>query len=105
MNREGMNREGMNKEGKFEQGSKFSILSSQPQRGGEPVFDAPWQARTFAMAVKLHESGLFAWPEWSARLSENIAHHEKGNRVENSDDYYSLWQQTLEQFISERVNG
>ena len=33
----------------------------------------------------------------------NIANHEKQAGVESSDDYYSLWQQTLEQFIDERI--
>ncbi|MGB5707050.1 MAG: nitrile hydratase accessory protein [Arenicellales bacterium] len=80
------------------------LLSTQPQEDGEPVFDAPWQARTFAMAVKLCESGLFSWKEWSDRLSENIALFEQRSTVTNSEDYYSLWQQTLEQFIEERLD-
>lgn len=81
------------------------LFANQPQEDGEPVFDAPWQARTFAMAVKLHESGLFSWKEWSDRLSQNIAAHERENAVASSEDYYSLWQQTLEQFIEERIDS
>ena len=81
------------------------LFANQPQEGGEPVFDAPWQARTFAMAVKLHESGLFSWKEWSDRLSQNIAVHERENAVASIEDYYSLWQQTLEQFIEERIDS
>ena len=26
-----------------------------------PVFRAPWEAQAFAMAVKLHERGIFTW--------------------------------------------
>lgn len=81
------------------------LLSSQPQEDGEPVFDAPWQARSFAMAVKLYESGLFSWKEWSDRLSQNIATHERQGAVVNSEDYYSLWQQTLEQFVEEKLDS
>lgn len=81
------------------------LLSSQPQEDGEPVFDAPWQARTFAMAVKLYESGMFSWKEWSDRLSQNIAAHEQQHAVASSENYYSLWQQTLEQFIEERLDS
>lgn len=81
------------------------LLATQPQEDGEPVFDAPWQARTFAMAVKLYESGLFSWKEWSDRLSQNISAHERENAVASSEDYYSLWQQTLEQFIEERIDS
>jgi len=82
-----------------------NLFNGQPQQDGEPVFDAPWQARTFAMAIKLHEGGLYSWKEWSDRLSQNIAIHEQQQAVTNSEDYYTLWQQTLEQFITERVPG
>ena len=74
-------------------------LPRQPQQDGEPVFDAPWQARTFAMAVKLHQAGLFSWNEWSSQLSRNISLFEENREVKTSEDYYTLWQQTLEQFV------
>ena len=63
------------------------------------MFDAPWQARTFAMAVKLHQAGLFSWNEWSLQLSRNISLFEQDREVKTSEDYYTLWQQTLEQFV------
>ena len=40
---------------------------------GGPVFAEPWQAQAFAMAIQLHERGLFTWPEWAAALSAQIA--------------------------------
>jgi nitrile hydratase accessory protein len=46
---------------------------------------------------------LYSWKEWSDRLSENIAEHELHEAMTSSDDYYTLWQQTLEQFIAERI--
>lgn len=81
----------------------IDLPPSLPQRDGEPVFDAPWQARTFAMAVKLHESGLYSWTEWAERLAANIAEREKSGAIASSDDYYTTWQETLEQLVSERV--
>ena len=39
---------------------------------GEPVFREPWEAHAFAMAVRLHEQGLFTWPQWAATLAEEI---------------------------------
>jgi len=83
------------------------LLEKQPNLDGELVFDAPWQARTFAMAVKLHEAGMFSWSEWSHRLAKNIANAEEVNSgaVENSDDYYTLWQQTLEMLIQEKESS
>jgi hypothetical protein len=38
-----------------------------------PVFEEPWQAQIFALVVRLHEQGLFSWPEWSGTLSEVLA--------------------------------
>ena len=44
-----------------------------PMANGEVVFEAPWQSRVFAMAVSLHESGLFPWSEFQAQLIDVIA--------------------------------
>jgi len=80
------------------------ILEKQPSLDGALVFDAPWQARTFAMAVKLHETGMFSWNEWSERLAKNIASAEEMNSeaVVSSEDYYTLWQKTLEMLVQEK---
>jgi nitrile hydratase accessory protein len=63
----------------------------------EPVFDAPWQAAAFAMAVKLHEKGLFTWNEWAETLSA----------VMRDDDhmacgYYEQWLEALERLIEDK---
>ena len=39
----------------------------------EPNFTEPWEAEAFAMAVALHEGGLFSWEEWTQALSAAIA--------------------------------
>ena len=75
-------------------------IPGQPQADGELVFAAPWQARTFAMAVQLNQSGLFEWKEWAAQLAHNIAEFEKQNTIKDSDAYYRLWQETLEQIVA-----
>ena len=77
-------------------------IAGQPEADGELVFSAPWQARTFAMAVELNQSGFFEWKEWAERLSRNIAEHEKQAAIEDSDTYYRLWQETLEQIVREK---
>lgn len=81
----------------------IALQPTQPQKNGEPVFDAPWQARTFAMAVKLHETGLFTWTEWSDRLSAQIAARESDRPIVTGEDYYRAWQATLEALVAERV--
>ena len=53
-------------------GDKLDELPSLPRDGEGPVFAEPWQAQAFAMTVKLHEAGWFAWGEWAACLAEEI---------------------------------
>ena len=43
------------------------------EAGESPQFQAPWEARAFAMVVKLSEAGLFTWSEWVGFLSRSIA--------------------------------
>ncbi len=74
----------------------ISLLTSQPESNGEPVFDAPWQARAFSIAVSLNEAGCFEWSEWADEFSASIEEYEKENKIESSDDYYRLWLHTLE---------
>ena len=83
----------------------IQLMVSQPRENGEPVFDAPWQARTFAMALKLNEAGLFTWQEWADRFAGAIAEHESTAPIETNADYYTLWQGTLEQLVAEKTTG
>ena len=39
-----------------------------PRDAEGPVFREPWEAQAFAMALALHERGLFTWTEWAATL-------------------------------------
>lgn len=55
----------------------------------EQPFDAPWQARAFALVVGLHESGLFSWEQWTDALATEIA--------EDPDrPYYEAWLAALQ---------
>ncbi len=44
-----------------------------PRDAEGPVFREPWEAQAFAMALALHERGLFTWPEWAATLVASAA--------------------------------
>ncbi len=83
--------------------AQLEPLVGQPHTDGALVFDAPWQARTFAMAVMLHESGWFSWQEWATLLARHIAAFEKHANIADNDAYYQLWQQTLEQLVAEKI--
>ena len=52
-----------------EPGSK-TAHSIVPKAVGEdePVFKEPWEARAFALAVALNESGHLDWSEWAQSL-------------------------------------
>ena len=76
------------------------ILPGMPHAGNEPVFREPWEAQAFAMAVKLHEQGLFTWPEWADTLAREIsAAHAAGDAV-LGDPYHHHWLAALETLVS-----
>jgi nitrile hydratase accessory protein len=59
----------------------------------ERVFDEPWQAQAFAIAVKLSEQGYFTWPEWSAALADELA-------TADARGYYEHWLAALERLVT-----
>ncbi len=79
-----------------------SQFAGMPVEEGEPVFTAPWQAKTFAMAVQLNESGVFTWVEWADELSRHIAEFEKSSSIVDSDQYYTLWHDALEALVTRK---
>ena len=75
--------------------------------GPEKVFDAPWHAEVFALAVHLNEGGYFDWSEWAGRFGENLAAAKTvkigvGEGLDGSDDYYQIWLQTLIELMQEK---
>jgi nitrile hydratase accessory protein len=75
-------------------------LPAMPRDQDGPVFDEPWQAHAFAVAVRLAETGCFSWREWSAALSQQIRlaqeHHGPGV------GYYHHWLRALERLCVEK---
>lgn len=67
--------------------------------GGEPVFEEPWQAQAFAMAVSLIESGQISWQEWSTALGDEISQAAQQGIAEDGSGYYELWLNTLERLV------
>jgi nitrile hydratase accessory protein len=68
----------------------------------EPVFKAVWEAQAFAMAVALHERGMFSWKEWSATLAEVIAEVKARGEPDTGEDYYRHWMTALERIVSRK---
>jgi nitrile hydratase accessory protein len=76
------------------------LLPDMPQDGGEPVFAEPWQAQAFAMALALHQRGLFSWPEWAEALSQQIRSAQVGGDADLGDTYYRHLLSTLETLVA-----
>jgi nitrile hydratase accessory protein len=69
---------------------------------GSPVFKEPWEAQAFAMAVRLHDEGIFTWPEWAERLAEEIQRQQAAGDPDLGDTYYVHWLTTLERLVAEK---
>jgi nitrile hydratase accessory protein len=69
-----------------------------PRQDDEPVFQAPWEARVFAMVVGLHKQGRFDWSEWV----EHLVHEIDAARDAGAFDtpYYELWVRACERLLS-----
>jgi nitrile hydratase accessory protein len=66
-----------------------------PRKNGELVFDAPWEGRSFGLALALHEQGVFDWEEFRRRLISSIAASPTG-------DYYEQWLRALESLLVDK---
>jgi nitrile hydratase accessory protein len=67
-----------------------------------PIFQAPWEAEVFALAVSLNERGLFTWKEWAATLGDEIKKAQAAGDPDSGDTYYLHWLATLERILAEK---
>jgi nitrile hydratase accessory protein len=74
-----------------------------PTGSDGPVFRAPWEAQVFAMAVALHERGLFTWPEWAATLADEIKRAQTAGDPDTGETYYRHWLAALERLVAEKA--
>jgi nitrile hydratase accessory protein len=77
-----------------------SALEDLPQDDDGPVFREPWEAQAFAMALSLHERGLFTWNEWAAALADEIKIAQAGGDPDTGTTYYRHWLATLEKLVA-----
>ena len=67
------------------------------------MFREPWEAHAFAMALALHEHGLFTWPEWAATLADEIKRAQAQGDPDSGDTYYRHWLAALERLVAEKA--
>jgi nitrile hydratase accessory protein len=77
------------------------LLAGTPLDSEQP-FSAPWEARAFAMAVRLSEAGVFSWDEFRSHLIEQIGIADKAMAhgwEEPGDGYYTHFLSALEKLL------
>ena len=78
------------------------LLPGMPTDGAEPVFREPWEAHAFALAVSLHQRGLFTWPEWAETLAAQIGAAQAAGDADLGDTYYRHWLAALETLVARK---
>ena len=77
-------------------------VPSIPRDSEGPVFREPWEAQAFAMALALHDRGLFTWPEWAATLADEIKRAQAAGDPDTGETYYRHWLNALERIVAEK---
>lgn len=78
----------------------IDALPALPRDHEGPVFDEPWQAQAFALAVRLSEAGCFTWSEWAEVLSQEIKAAQERGDPDLGDTYYQHWLGALERICA-----
>ena len=69
-------------------------------READVVFTAPWQAQAFALALALHERGVFTWQEWTTALAGVIGEARQRGEADTGEQYYEHWLTALERITA-----
>lgn len=77
----------------------LSLIPRRPGDAESPVFREPWEAQAFAMAVSLHERGVFGWKEWADALAAQIRVAQTKGDADLGDTYYQHWLCALEALV------
>lgn len=77
-------------------------LPGIPRDADGPVFREPWEAQAFAMALALHQHGLFTWTEWAATLGDEIKRAQAAGDPDTGETYYHHWLAALERLVAEK---
>jgi nitrile hydratase accessory protein len=75
-------------------------LPALPRDKDGPVFNQPWEAKAFALAVRLSEAGCFTWPEWVRTFSQEIKTAQERGDPDLGDTYYQHWLNALEKICA-----
>ena len=77
----------------------LTTLPRLPRDTGGPVFNEPWEAQAFALAVKLSEEGHFTWKEWAGALGDELKAAADRGEPDDGSRYYQHWLAALERLV------
>ncbi len=80
----------------------FASSPGLPHGADGPAFGEPWEAQAFAMALALHERGLFTWVEWAEALSQQITIAQAAGDSDTGATYYRHWLAALESLVTSK---
>jgi len=66
------------------------------------VFAEPWQARAFALALRLSEGGHFTRSEWTTALAQELQKVTGRGEVDDGSHYYEHWLAALEALVIQK---
>jgi nitrile hydratase accessory protein len=74
------------------------LMKSAAIEPRDVVFHSPWEARTFAIALSLAQSGKYEWEEFRRLLIAEISNDSDPGAP--SDEYYRRFLRALEKLLS-----
>lgn len=80
----------------------LSAVPGIPCEAEAPVFEEPWQAQAFAMALTLQQKGVFTWAEWAETLGDELKNATARGEIDDGSTYYHHWMATLERLVTEK---
>lgn len=78
----------------------LAALPDLPRDAEGPVFREPWEAQAFALALRLHEQGVFTWKEWAETLAQEITRAQAEGDPDTGETYYRHWLAALERLAT-----
>jgi nitrile hydratase accessory protein len=77
-------------------------LPALPHDQDGPIFNEPWEAQAFALAVRLSEAGCFSWSEWATVLGQEIKAAQGRGDPDLGRTYYQHWLNALERICVDK---
>ncbi|MEO0885954.1 MAG: nitrile hydratase accessory protein [Cyanobacteria bacterium J06648_10] len=68
-----------------------------PDNDSDPVFQAPWEAKAFAIVNQLASTHHYSWSEWTEQLAREISTAELD--LTDKRSYYERWLSACEKLL------